>query len=192
MSTQKCTCAKCTKPAVKTAEQFKLADMSQGMTNALNIGKAGLRSALPGALVGAGLGFVSAPEGQGMAGAARGAAAGGLATGAYGATHHGLMTGTSDAANDYRAYRQELGQRRALEHRAQNVDYIRQRNANIGSPTAPAPVVPAPVVPAPVAPPYAPPQSTAEANQFKPAMDLSGNTTYYGYGCNTALADFAI
>jgi len=123
----------------KTAEQFKLSfAMGPGMTRAMQIGGAGLKGALPGALTGAALGFMSAPEGQGAAGAARGAAYGGLAAGGAAAAHHGMMTGASGMAQDYRDTVGDLQKGKALQARAQNVENIRQRDTNIANAAAPA------------------------------------------------------
>jgi hypothetical protein len=145
----------------KTAEQFKLSfAMSPGMTRAMQVGGAGLKGALPGALTGAALGFLSAPEGQGAAGAARGAAYGGLATGGAAALNHGMMTGTSGLAQDYQQVRGHEKAHKSTKARAQNVEYIRQRNTNAANAAAAAP---------------------AEAP--KAAM-------YYEFGKRAAIADF--
>ena len=155
----------------KTAEQFKIAlalphNLAQ---RAGQIGMAGLRSALPGAMVGAAVGGLTADEGQGLSGALSGAAKGGLVTGGIGAAHHGMMTGVSNPAQTYQnlwptpkdkynagieslvhsdrahpngEYAQaEQARLRAklVGDRAQNMAYIGQRKANT-PPPAPAPV----------------------------------------------------
>ena len=153
----------------KTAEQFKIAlalphNLAQ---RAGQIGMAGLRSALPGAMVGAAVGGLTADEGQGLSGALSGAAKGGLVTGGIGAAHHGMMTGVSNPAQGYQKMwatpkekfnagtealinrdraqpdgeyaRTEQARLRAklVRDKAQNMAYIGQRKANTPPPAAP-------------------------------------------------------
>jgi hypothetical protein len=113
----------------KTAEQFKLAFVvSPGWTQAMNVGKAGLRSAAPGALVGGALGYLSAPEGHGMEGLGRGALTGGLLAGAGGATHHGLMTGAGDLS---KAYQTNVGKPLQAAQVDRNKEMLKQRRQNV-------------------------------------------------------------
>lgn len=113
----------------KTASQFKISTLHPAlggpghMGSVGGMGMAALRSGLPAALAGGLVAGMSAPDGHGMEAAAKGALGAGVAGAGAGALHHGLMTGTSDLSQDFRALRAGF-------NRDTNAGFAQQRRNN--------------------------------------------------------------